>query len=574
MKRIIIVLIVFSVSLFYSTQLTYSDQLDDVNKQLSELTNALNQSKNATKPLESQFNNLQKQVKDIKNNVINIEIDILLKKKNINEGYRKLIKQEEILHLAIRDYYIQSYYNTTLHALLSSTSATKMTQLLAYQKAAEDQDKAIIANIALSLNSLETKKKNLENEQIKLTVLKITLDEQSKKLDDVVRGAKAYQVTLSNQIAQLSAQQQQLISQKLGSLNIPKSAGSTVSACVNDREIDPGFSQAIAFFTYGVPNRVGLSQYGAFGRSKAGQNSEEILRAYYANYELRKDYSQDIIINVTGSGSFKIEEYLKHLGEMPESWGNQGGLEALKAQAIAARSYALAYTNNGQGPICGTDLCQVFLANEKGGKWNEAVEATKGWVMMQGDKPVKAWFSSTHGGYIHSSGDIGWSETSWTKNSNDANGNTGNFNELQNNAYDRESPWFYCDWGSRSEFKKTAWLRKEEVADIVNVILLARADSSTKDHFYQVDHAHPYGGEIWNEEKVKSELNSRSITPFNSVTDVSLNTDFGSGKVTSVNISGDAGQESFNGSEFKDWFNLRAPANIQIVGPLFNVERK
>lgn len=74
--------------------------------------------------------------------------------------------------------------------------------------------------------------------------------------------------------------------------------------------------------------------------------------------------------------------------------------------------------------------------------------------------------------------------------------------------------------------------------------------------------------------KVKSELNSRSITPFNSVTDVSLNTDFGSGKVTSVNISGDAGQESFNGSEFKDWFNLRAPANIQIVGPLFNVERK
>lgn len=125
MKRIIIVLIVFSVSLFYSTQLTYSDQLDDVNKQLSELTNALNQSKNATKPLESQFNNLQKQVKDIKNNVINIEIDILLKKKNINEGYRKLIKQEEILHLAIRDYYIQSYYNTTLHALLSSTSATK-----------------------------------------------------------------------------------------------------------------------------------------------------------------------------------------------------------------------------------------------------------------------------------------------------------------------------------------------------------------------------------------------------------------------------------------------------------------
>ncbi len=28
------------------------------------------------------------------------------------------------------------------------------------------------------------------------------------------------------------------------------------------------------------------------------------------------------------------------------------------------------------------------------------------------------------------------------------------------------------------------------------------------------------------------------------------------------------------GAEFKDFFNLRAPANIQIVGPLFNIERR
>jgi hypothetical protein len=46
--------------------------------------------------------------------------------------------------------------------------------------------------------------------------------------------------------------------------------------------------------------------------------------------------------------------------------------------------------------------------------------------------------------------------------------------------------------------------------------------------------------------------------------------DWGTGITTNITIEG----RSFSGDEFKDWFNLRAPANIQIVGPLFNVEKK
>ena len=47
-----------------------------------------------------------------------------------------------------------------------------------------------------------------------------------------------------------------------------------------------------------------------------------------------------------------------------------------------------------------------------------------------------------------------------------------------------------------------------------------------------------------------------------------------SGKTTAVQIFGDGGSTSFDATEFKNWFNLRAPANIQIVGPLFNIEQK
>ncbi|MBI1919082.1 SpoIID/LytB domain-containing protein [Candidatus Microgenomates bacterium] len=419
---------------------------------------------------------------------------------------------------------------------------------------------------------LETRKENLENEEIKLAAAKKRLDEQAAELDKIVGGAKAYQAKLTSQIAQLTAQQQQILGQRLSGLNIPRSAGTGAPACVDDRDINPGFSPRLAFFTYGVPNRTGLNQYGANGRAKAGQNFEQILAAYYSSFELKKDYSTGITINVDGYGAYSIEDYVKRIYEMPGSFHK----EALKAQAIAARSYALAYTNNGQNSICTSEKCQVFKPEEKGGEWNAAVEETRGWVMVQGGNPVKAWYSSTHGGYILSTSELpGWSATSWTKHAVDTTtGNAGGFADLQSNAYDKDSPWFYCDWGSRSGYNKTAWLKPQEVADIVNIILLARADSGAKEHLYQTDKPHPYGGEVWNEDKVKSELKSRGIAPYNSVSDLSVGADFGSGKTTTVNVSGDGGSQSFSGQEFKDWFNLRAPANIQIVGPLYNIEKR
>ncbi|MBI2430758.1 MAG: SpoIID/LytB domain-containing protein [Candidatus Levybacteria bacterium] len=572
MKRLLFLffsfVFVFCLTAVFAPKIS-SDELDDINTQINDLTTSLNMSIKATRPLESELNSLQKRITDIKTRVKTIEEDVAQKRKNIDKGYKDLARQEAILNRTIRDYYIRSYYDSPLLVLLSAQSASEITQILAYQKAAADQDKAIITNIALSIVDLEEKKGQLEIEQTRLAALKTTLDEQSAKLDKIVSGAKAYQAVLSSQIAQLSAKQQQLIAQRLGSLNIPRSAATAAPACIDDRDKDSGFSPRLAFFTYGVPNRTGLNQYGAWGRAKVGQGEDDILRAYYEGigFETR----DNITIKVQGYGEMSLETYLLGIYEMPDSW-SENNLSALKAQVIAARSYALAYTNNGADEICTTQSCQVYKGGDKGGNWKSAVEQTSGKVMTKDGQVIKAWYSSTHGGYAFPTSELpGWSATSWTKKVIDTTtGSVGSFGELQSNAYDRESPWFYCDWGSRSQYNKTAWLRPEEVADIVNVILLARADSSTKDHFYQTDKPHPYGGEVWNEERVKSELRSRNITPYDTISDISVNVDFSSGKTTFVSVSG----QSFSGSEFKDWFNLRAPANIQIVGPLYNVERK
>ncbi len=543
----------------------------------STINQALQESINATAPLQSKLDSLNSQIEGIKGTIADIEANLAQKKQDINAGYANLAKQQEILDATIRDYYIRSYYNSPLLILLSTGSVSQFTQILGYQKANADRDKAIITTVAMEIQDLQNQQKQLQSQEASLSSLKDNLDQQSAQLDKIVSGAKAYQATLSNQLSQLNSIQQSIINAKLAGLNIPLFAYNTQGGCSSDIGKDPGFSPKFGFFTYGVPNRVGLNQYGAYGRAQAGQTSDQILRAYY-NFDGYQNFS-GITINVNnGNGintgsiiwSGSLEDYVKRVYEVPDSWP----MEALKAQAIAVRSYVLAATNNGANSICATQNCQVFQTNPKGGNWDQAVNDTSGQVMVMGGNPIKAWFSSTHGGYIHSSSDIGWAATPWTKNAVDTpSGSAGSFSDIQNNAYDKSSPWFYCDWGSRSQYNGTAWLTSSDVADIVNVLLLAQKDSSTVNHLYQTDKPNPAGTDTWSADQVKQELQSRGITPYNSVSSVTVSADFGSGNTTSVNVSGDAGSVSFSGEDFKNYFNLRAPSNIQIVGPLYNVER-
>ncbi len=523
---------------------------------IGNLTRAKNQSVAATA-------GVKKQVDGIRARVAQIENDIPIKQKQISDGEARLVKLMEVLNDAIRKLYIATQGDCPFCELLLSPSISDFTKIRAYQQVSIDQNKALITNAAILVRELQVQKKDLEAEKIGLAAVKV-------KLDKVVADSLAYQSTLSSQIASLSARQQQILAQRLSSLGIPlfaSSGGSCSSDLTNGKSA--GFSGGFGLFTYGVPNRVGLNQYGAWGRAKAKQGYEEILRAYY-NFDSIE--VRDAQINVQGYSSYSLDEYVKRIYEVPDSWGDQDGMEALKAQAIAARSYALAYTNNGSGSICTTEQCQVFKPDPKGGNWEKAVNDTAGKVMVQGGSPIKAWFSSTHGGYIHSSGDIGWNGTSWTKNARDTSGDVSSFSDLKNNAYDRDSPWFYCDWGSRSSYGGTAWLTATEMADIANVVKLASVDSSINEHLYQTDKPNPAGTDTWDAGKIKQELSNRGITPFNSVSGISVDVDWGSGKVSAVHISGNAPDPAFSGSFFKTYFNLRAPANIQIVGPLYNIE--
>lgn len=521
-----------------------ANEEDDINRDLEETNKQLVSKNYDEQEMTTKLNN-------INGRIAQLGQEITKKEEEVAKGEEALEYQQELLETRVNSYYKNvNRASIDLITILVSKNLSDSLRDFFYQRSIVDRDRDTITKVVLYIKNLEEIKASLTNEKNQYASLKKEVDRQLAILQEEIAGLK-------QRIAELTARQQQLVAQRLASLNIPRSAGTSTRGCTDDRNVDPGFSPRLAFFTFGAPHRNGLNQYGAKGRADAGQNVEQILSEYYPNMSLKKDYDQGAQVNVDGYGTFNIEDYTKRIYEVPADWP----METLKAQAVAARAYALNSMQR-NGHICTTEACQVFKPEEKGGRWNEAVEATKGWVMMDGGNPGFTQYASTHGGYILNLGKF------------DGNGSHGSFSEVQSNAYDRESPWFYCDWGARGGYSNTAWLKPNEVADIVNAILLARADSSTGDHLYQTDKGHPYGGEVWNEERVKQELRNKNITPFNNVYDVSVSADFNSGKTTSISLSGDGRSESFSGDEFKNWFNLRAPANIQIVGPLYNVEKR
>lgn len=579
MKRLIFLCLIVA-AVFAHASFVHADQLDDISKQLDDLKKTFSELSKANQTNESQLQGLQKQLNDIKNKVAVLEGQIETKQAQVVEGEKAFTTQQKLLSQRARSYYKNMGKNSfSIVNLLLSDNISESLQNYFYQKTLVDEDKKAIVRIALFIKQVEDKKKELEAEKASLASVKAEVDKQSTFLAGEVAKSKTYLGELQGKITQLSAERDRLIAGRLAALNLPQSAYTTTGGCSSDltNGKDPGFSPRFGFFTFGVPHRVGMSQYGAKGRAESGQEAKTILEAYY-NAEYKEGYDTGINIHVVGTNEYgqtfdnnwNIEEYLKHVYEIPSGWH----INALKAQAIAARSYALAYTNNGQRNICPSQSCQVVKQEENSDAWKQAVEQTKGIVLLSGGSPISAYFSSTAGGYTYASGsDI--SSRPWTKNTQDGRSSYNSYEDIKNNAYDKESPWFYCDWGSRSNYGGTAWLKAEEVADIVNVAMLAIKDGGTIGNLYQQDKPNPVGKETWDANKVKEELRSRGITPFNTIDSVSVSADFGSGRSGSVSVSGDAGSRSFDAwSEFKTYFNQRAPANIQIVGPLFNAEKR
>ncbi|MGV8978012.1 MAG: DUF4214 domain-containing protein [Cellulomonas sp.] len=115
----------------------------------------------------------------------------------------------------------------------------------------------------------------------------------------------------------------------------------------------------------------------------------------------------------TTFNELSTEDYLRGVvpHESPDGWGSlPNGMEALKAQAVAARSYALSGTRSSGARTCDTTTCQVYLGaafqpwgpnpeSLDGKNADAAIAATAGQVRMFGSVIARTEFSSSTGGW-------------------------------------------------------------------------------------------------------------------------------------------------------------------------------
>ena len=168
-----------------------------------------------------------------------------------------------------------------------------------------------------------------------------------------------------------------------------------------------GFSSSTGAITLthnGVKTNMGTS-FSLRRHSASGTNGIKISQARESN----NPYPGDLTFKAISSGSgytlytianIYIENYL--YGVLPYEMGNSTNIEALKAQAVAARTYTVRMMQNrasGLYDVKDTTSDQVYRGTPSGNaNCVAAVDATKGIVLMYGSSYITTYYSASNGG--------------------------------------------------------------------------------------------------------------------------------------------------------------------------------
>lgn len=552
-----------------------ANEIDELQKQIDDLEHLKKLSEDATKPLESEVATLESRINSARAGIAHARQESQALAADIKDREAELGVYYSLLSERVKTQYKQLRVASPLQVVFSSVDAAGVTKALEYQSSLRERNQELIAVVGEDIAQLEADKKTLEERQVTLAGLEKQLDAQADFFKGEIAKAKDYQKSLTGKIAELSAKQQAIINARSGGYatavgNVP--LADDFNASIGFKSQAP--SNSFAVFSFGAyTHRNGMSQYGAKARAESGQSAEDILKAYFPGAHIKKDFSYMSSITVDGHGSMSFEDqYLLGIYEMNENWP----LEVLKAQAIAARTYAIRRTNNGASSICTTESCQVFKNSPKSGNWKKAVQETKGWVLVDGgNNPVSTQYAATHGGYSNTGG---WDTT-------DGKGS----GDWSSRAWDSKanSPWFYKSW-YRDGYSKTGancgrnhpWLSEEEMADIINAwIVRKNPNGADTDRIEPVTiNTCNIGGGGGNPYSM-SELRDKANGSGGAVTDISsVSVSHGSnGQTSTVTFQTNRGTVSIPGGEFKSTFNLRAPGYLRIPQSSFahfNVEHK
>ncbi|HUB73927.1 MAG TPA: SpoIID/LytB domain-containing protein [Solirubrobacteraceae bacterium] len=145
---------------------------------------------------------------------------------------------------------------------------------------------------------------------------------------------------------------------------------------------------------------VGMSQWGALGYAQHGWSDQQILAHYYTGTALGQAPAGFVVKVLEGSRvvGVPLERYVRGVvsAEMPASWP----LEALEAQAIASRTFALTADAGGRRfDVYADTRSQVYEgAAAETAATNAAVADTAGQVVTYEGRPAITYYFASSGG--------------------------------------------------------------------------------------------------------------------------------------------------------------------------------
>ena len=526
-------------------------ELNEISEEISKLAAQSSFTQNEIDQLQTKIDGLETQIDELNKNLEDRKKTMSQKETLRNTALRNLSKKSLLTEWekfigSSRDLSSLSGFEYATFTYIFDRALSK--DALNWIKVLNEEILDFEANKAEALNL----KAEIAQARKNLVALKAQLDGEKGELEEKEGEKTEKLLSLEEEIAKLSAKQKAILEQKYGSGTI--SGYDAPEYKLPDCPFDKGF----ALMSYGAfTHRYGMSQFGAKGRAEDGQDYEDIIEFYYGEkVKEKEDFPKKI--KVQGYGEMDFQKYLYGLAEMSSSWPE----ETLKAQAVAARSYAYktmqgnAYRQD--GGICTTQSCQVFLeskvSDSRAERWHEAVDDTKNEIIGGSmNKTGYGWYSSTTGGWIHN---VGW-DGDWP-----------------NGAYEKKakSPWFYKAWynytkdpnSSNTCGRSTPWLSEDEMADILNAWVVWRKGSDDEKKHVTPETTSCWDGDPYDKNKMADKADKYG-EKYEKIYDVDVS-GFSNGKTGKVCFDTNRGDNKpcIDGQEFAIIANLRAPGYISI----------
>ena len=582
----------------------YSQTVDELEDEINEKTEELNKQKTYLSSIEARIKEIsgsnyslsQKismindEITKLKKEIESRDIEIDDKLSKIDEKQKLLDTKKDFLDEISAELYMKSRYSGE-QLIFSFSTLDKMLQNLFVKKNA-------ISILREDIEKINGEYSNLLEVKVALEKEKAELDAQKKDLDDSYKLLAAeknkIQAELNAQIATKNTVTRKIngLSTELSDLQynliIARQGGTYVNADSVPTSGDynatlAGFEAKAPAGSFGVfsigayTNRVGLSQWGAKARGEAGQSYAQILTAYYPGFALkRQSVPQKIKVKFCDKINnrtycdrcvneriieYSFEDfYMRGIYEISESWP----YETIKAQVVAARTYALRVTNNGATSIRADECGQVFKTTLKTGDWARAVVETQGgdknnpYVLKNSSGSyATGMFSAVHGGWVRiSTSGSGWWDTY------DLSGSKDWLNSWDNKS---KVSWFYKSWYGDTSYEgngtcgRYPWLSNTEMADILNIYQIWKSKQPYKDtRILPIFDACHSDGNPYSYEEARN-LATLKVRKVYSVVVYNSN-----GFTNKIEFQTDAGPITISGWDFKTVYNVRAPGHLHI----------